>query len=253
MKVDFDKVLAVLAVRERERIDSGRTKKLTPSPVGGVQFSQANSKLNHLGPHLGISKCHVQSFDLPAGWTCPAANLCFAKVDPITRLRTLGACCQFVCYATKAEYQYDDTLYFRWRNYIALMEARTAPDMADLILAASDKTMEVMRTHSSGDFFSREYFKAWTLVAEALPQVRIWGYTKMAGYVMAQKPDNFRLIYSHGGKYDTLADTMGLPQAYVVGLNEAPRSDAPVICEDGQEHQDFWFVWNGKSFSLRVH
>jgi hypothetical protein len=64
---------------------------------------------------------------------------------------------------------------------------------------------KAIRIHDSGDFFSREYLEAWIDVVKSFPDVMFYAYTKevemLKGYEL---PDNFRIIFSMGGKQDHL-------------------------------------------------
>lgn len=54
------------------------------------------------------------------------------------------------------------------------------------------------RVHVGGDFFSREYFKAWVLIAKQCPDTSFFAFTKQWDNVKGVALlDNFRLIASH--------------------------------------------------------
>jgi hypothetical protein len=58
-----------------------------------IKFSFNNSKIKSTAKVLksrGIvsNVKEVVCFDLPAGWTCPKANLCKSKVNPDTGIKT---------------------------------------------------------------------------------------------------------------------------------------------------------------------
>jgi hypothetical protein len=65
------------------------------------------------------------------------------------------------------------------------------------------KKVEVVRIHSAGDFYSREYLEKWIQIAMSLPKVKFYAYTKMVRltkeYII---PENLILIYSLGGTED---------------------------------------------------
>ena len=55
-----------------------------------------------------------------------------------------------------------------------------------------------IRWHDAGDFFSPEYQDLAFKLAESLPNVKFYAYTKMADAVLAKKPDNFIVNWSEG-------------------------------------------------------
>lgn len=66
---------------------------------------------------------------------------------------------------------------------------------------------KAVRIHDSGDFFSEEYYVAWRRIASAFPDVMFYAYTKEVEMVKRHDPiDNFKIIFSMGGKQDHLID-----------------------------------------------
>ena len=55
-----------------------------------------------------------------------------------------------------------------------------------------------IRWHDSGDFFSPEYLDMAFNLARKFPSVNFYAYTKMAGAMLSQKPDNFIINWSVG-------------------------------------------------------
>lgn len=214
-----------------------------------VKFSSGNQKLHELAEYLGIPKTHVQAFDLPAGHSCPFANICLSKVDRATGHITDGKDTQFRCYAVKAESAYPACRRMRWHNFDTIKSCKSAVEMADIIEQSLYKHVEIVRIHSSGDFFSKIYFDAWVLVAERNPEITFFGYTKGIQYVTADKPDNFKLVYSYGGKLDKKV-TDEIPVSYVVPVEY--EGDLPTPC-DKTGAGDYFEILNGVSFALREH
>jgi hypothetical protein len=78
--------------------------------------------------------------------------------------------------------------------------------MAEELLSQRYKDKYV-RIHDSGDFFSGEYLDAWILLAGINPSVTFYAYTKEVEMVKKRKlPDNFKILFSMGGKQDHLID-----------------------------------------------
>lgn len=56
----------------------------------------------------------------------------------------------------------------------------------------------LVRWHDAGDFFSPDYLKVAYDIADALPNIIFYAYTKMAGVATGDKPKNFVLNFSQG-------------------------------------------------------
>ena len=62
------------------------------------------------------------------------------------------------------------------------------------------------RVHSSGDFYNPTYLRKWYEIADRLPYLQFWGYTKCISMAIDNeklRPGNFNLVYSEGGKEDS--------------------------------------------------
>lgn len=213
-----------------------------------LKFSRGNSKLKKLSEYLGLT---VGGFDLPAGYTCPAANLCLSMANPETGKITDGANCEFRCYAASTEAVFTRARKSRWHNYNSLLNAKTFDGMVALLHESMPSDIEVLRIHSSGDFFSKAYFQAWVEVARRMPTVDFFGYTKILPYVSADKPDNFTLVYSYGGKMDDKLTSE--PYARVVkNVGKAIELGLPVSCVDNPA-DDYDFIKAQLSFALPIH
>ena len=210
-----------------------------------LKFSTGNRKINDLAKDLGLSKREVVAFDIPAGYTCPAASLCKSQANRDSGKITDGENCQFRCYAASTESCFPSVRKLRWHNYTQLVESS---DMVALIEQSLSSTIKVIRIHSSGDFFSKAYFQAWVKVAELHPEITIFGYTKVLPYVKVQKPDNFKLVYSHGGIFDNKVTDE--PVSYVVLQESDAIGSLP--CKDNPAG-DFYEILKGNSFSLLLH
>lgn len=214
-----------------------------------VKFSNGNQKLHELAEYLNIPKTHVQGFDLPAGHTCPFANECLSKADRVTGKITDGKHMKFRCYATQAESAYPNCRNARWHNFDTIQACSNSDEIAEIISNSIYKYTEIVRIHSSGDFFSKVYFDAWVKVAEMNPHITFFGYTKAIQYVTADKPDNFKLVYSYGGKLDHKVSAQ-IPTCYVVPENY--EGELPLPCEDTGAG-DYFEILNGVSFALKIH
>jgi len=213
-----------------------------------VNFSYGNSKLHELAKYLSLPKRAVVSFDLPAGYTCPMANKCKSYANRETGKITDGKDMVFRCYAASSEAAFTSVRKMRWNNFDAL-RGKSVNEMATLISESLPSGVKVVRIHSSGDFFSFDYFLAWMQVATLNPSITFFGYTKVLDYVNAPNPDNFRLVYSFGGLED--ARVTNEPVCYVVASPDVAGS-LPVACQ-ANPSDDYDFVMAGLSFALALH
>lgn len=216
-----------------------------------LRFTESNSKLEKLARHEGLHLNEVVQFDLPAAYTCPKARECKCMFNPMTGTLVQGKDMRFECYAAKAERQYANVALTRWCNYLLLKQCGSVEKMAEFILQCLPKKVKIVRLHSSGDLFTVEYFKAWCLVAKARPEITVFGYTKVMAYVIAEKPENFRLQFSLGSDDDDEVD-QNTPVCHVVP--DHASADYPVVCATrADDHSDYGMIMSSKSFCLIVH
>jgi hypothetical protein len=218
-----------------------------------VKFSFHNSKLNELARYLGLNLNQVVGFDLPAGYTCPAANLCKAFSNRVTGKITDARGMKYRCYAASAEARSTDARRMHWHNF-DLVRGLSAEDTSKLILESLPETAKVVRIHASGDFFSKQYFYGWAAAAFARPDITFFGYTKVLEYVRfanALNLPNFKLVYSHGGLHD--AEVVNEPVAFVVNTPaDGEKIGVPVACVN-HPADDYDYILAGKSFGLALH
>lgn len=209
-------------------------------------------KLGKGNAKLGKS---IYTFSLPAGWSCPGADVCKSKavtVDGKTRIKD-GPRTKFRCFAASQEVMYPSTREARWHNLDLLRAAGGAVAMAKLLDAAVEGTGKregVMRIHPSGDFFSKGYFRAWLLVARKHPSWLFYAYTKSIKYWsehMDDIPDNLVLTASLGGKQE----------AYILpSMRTAIVVFHPDMADElGLEidHDDSLAMGKGGDFALLLH
>lgn len=171
-----------------------------------LKFRRGNAKLNKT----------IATFALPAGRTCPCAEECFAYVQTsiddgkIKRKLIDGPKAKFRCYAASLEVAYPNVYNNNKYNFDLLKCIRNSvTDMAELINRSLPKDIDIYRIHTSGDFFSPEYFQAWMSVAKINPMKKFYAYTKCIQTVLDNLniiPDNFSITCSYGGKQDDLLE-----------------------------------------------
>jgi hypothetical protein len=119
--------------------------------------------------------------------TCPYAGVC-AKG----------------CYAQSGTYLWSNVS----QAYEARLEATKQDDFIDrMVNEIKSRKIAKVRIHDSGDFYSLEYLDKWLSIMAQLPSVKFYAYTKSIPFFKARSiPDNFRVIFSYGGKLDHLID-----------------------------------------------
>lgn len=205
---------------------------------------------------LGSAKLPFDTgtFSLPAGWRCPGARECLAKVKREGGVGSLvrGKHTRFTCYAASMEARNPSVRDARWRNDALLQGLKEEPRaMADLILASVPVGAKRVRIHVSGDFYSGWYFRAWCLVAEARPDLIFYAYTKsLAIWVnnLEFVPSNLKLIASKGGVWDSLIGQYGLRYAEVVFSPEQAQGLGLEI-----DHDDSLAWGSERNFALLLH
>jgi hypothetical protein len=169
------------------------------------RISWGNSKLKKDG---------IASFNIPPVSTCPAR----------------GACEKF-CYATQGQ----QWMASGYKRRIGAFKSTLNANFVTLMIAElTSEQVRTLRIHDSGDFYSPEYMLKWFEIARALPNVKIYAYTKqviLLKKLWEQKPDNLKLVQSLDGKFDTIIDK-SLPHARIFGsveeLNAAGYVDTSV-------------------------
>ena len=179
-----------------------------------LSFSNGNAKLKG-----------IHTFSLPAGFSCPGANLCLSRANKLTGKIQDGPATQFRCYAASAEALFSNVRKSRWNNFELLKKCAGVDEMVNLILSSLPKKATIVRVGQSGDFYSQNYFDAWLKVAAIKKDIIFYAYTKSIPFVLARKdviPNNFKVVASKGGKYDNLIKENNLRFAEVVfSKNEA--------------------------------
>jgi len=159
-------------------------------------------------------------FDLPAGRTCPNSDKCrsYAVMNNNGKLTVEdGKNTIFRCYAASQEAQYKNVYNARKYNLDLIKNSLISDafkndkiNTIDLINKSIQKhitkNIDKVRIHSSGDFFSGEYLRAWLKVARVNPQLKFYCYSKSLHLfgTNLSLPDNFYLTASMGGLRDDL-------------------------------------------------
>lgn len=227
-----------------------------------LKFSEQNAKTRHLAtiPELAkylAGKRKIYSLDLLAGWTCPGARDCMAKVYIHNGKRRLvdGPNTQWRCFAASLEVAYPNVYNVHKYNMDIVKGGKTDKQVAQLILAALPKRAGIIRYHVAGDFFKLSYFKGAVLAAKARPDVLFYAYTKSLSHLQRigmMDPangvllPNFMVTASYGGEHDHLIPIMGVRSAKVV-YSEADAGNLPI------DHDDSHAATMGGDFALLLH
>ena len=177
-------------------------------------------------------------------WTLPALG---AKLDDGRTVLTCpeaGACAQF-CYARNGTYLFRNVKQAHARNLKMVLdnlEGWKSAMVAEL-QAKKFRDGKHVRVHDSGDFFSDDYLSAWLEVARQVPDVVFYAYTKevkrFKRLVEGKAPENFRWLYSLGGKQDHLIDRVNDRHAEVFP-SEAALEEAGYF---NQEESDLLAIY----------
>jgi hypothetical protein len=205
-----------------------------------LSFKRGNSKFGE----------EIFTFSLPAGWTCPGARDCLARVARDTGKLTDSKETLFRCFAASMEARLPSVRKSRWNN-LDLLKGKTTEEMAQLILESLPVDARLVRVHVSGDFFVESYFLAWMMVAVARPETVFYAYTKSVNLWVLNRskvPGNFKLTASFGGRWDHLIREYGLKSATVVFSVEQAEALGLAI-----DHDDSLAYGQDKSFALLLH
>jgi hypothetical protein len=193
-------------------------------------------------------------FSLPAGKSCPGALHCksFAVVNANGKRSIVdGKETIFRCFAASSEVQYDQVFNNRADNMQQIVNAIQDGSVVDLIHNSIQlnrtKSIELVRIHESGDFFSFDYLLAWLEVAERNPDLKFYAYSKSLEYFVGlELPANFYLTASKGGKHDDLLHHF---ERYSVVVENEEEAEALGLEIDHDDSHCF----GKKPFALLVH
>lgn len=143
--------------------------------------------------------------------------------------------CRGVCYAKQGAYVFPVVRKARMRNLkMSLRKNFVSKIVADLLRM---RKVNTVRLHDAGDFYSQEYLEKWFAIAEALPHITFYAYTKSLHLDFKRCPKNLRITQSLGGKFDKLVK-LGKPHSRIfashkarmaAGYKDGNRSDIPAI------------------------
>lgn len=143
-------------------------------------------------------------------WTLPAFVVKLGNGKAYNACPNAGVCAN-ACYARAGSYNFGNVRAAHTRNL-----ERTLFDLegweADMAAELSNKRYRGghVRIHDAGDFHSDPYTSAWLRIIRNTPDVTFYAYTKeverFKRMVELDAPENFRWLYSYGGKQDYLIE-----------------------------------------------
>jgi hypothetical protein len=163
------------------------------------QLLSQNSKLAKTSKSIGAK---VMNFGIPAyrdinnKVTCPFANV-NDKSSPC-----------YSCYARKGAYIWPAARNaYQWRYEQTKLDSF----VDDMVVAITKSKAKFIRVHDSGDYYSIDYINKWLAIANALPNVNFYSYTKSVkmwkDVISSGKlPNNYDIIFSQGSVQDSLVD-----------------------------------------------
>jgi len=120
----------------------------------------------------------IFAFDLPAVVSCPDSSECSK-----------------ICYANKGTFLFKSTRISNEYNFaIALTDLTYLK--SELIKEIEKKNIKFIRIHSSGDFYSKEYFLMWCDIAAKFKNLKIFTYSKAPQIKKELIPSNLNIINS---------------------------------------------------------
>ena len=207
-------------------------------------------------------------FDLPSGKTCPKANECLAYVVMNAKGKTElkeGENNIFRCYAASQENQYPNVYKARKYNLDLILKSlkgeygfyKTYELINNSIQKHKTRNINKVRIHSSGDFFSGEYLRAWFAVARLNPLMKFYCYSKSLDLfgTNVSIPNNFYLTASMGGKRDDLIHK-GFFKRYAIVVNSEAEAIKKGIEHTGKPYKidkDDSSCFEPDPFALLIH
>ena len=229
-------------------------------------ISTDNAKLARMlkNPNLDYPLTGIASFSLPAGYSCPEAVECQAKVVRSEGKSKIvdGDKMAFRCFEATME-SWNPALFQNNQNNFALLrecknDIELMAGVLEQAVAQAPRKINLWRVHVGGDFFSANYLRAWFLTARRHPDIRFFAYTKSIRHLVNvgyypdsgrnEAPDNFSIVASYGGRNDALIGEYGMRSARVVySETEAAESGLEI------DHDDSIAAFGNESFALLLH
>lgn len=197
-------------------------------------LGKGNSKLNKTAKKYNA---RFFNFSIPAYKSVTGKITCpFAK-----------DCVKF-CYAQKGAYAWSNTQAALERRFAASQTPEFADQIVDELSKVRDDGRQIyVRIHDSGDFYSPEYRDKWIEIANRLPHVRFYAYTKsFTLFTDIDLPENMDIIFSQGSKLDQKTDLTAYRHAKIFYDVEQLEQEGYVDTTEYDLHATKWYNESGK-------
>jgi len=143
--------------------------------------------------------------------------------------------CKCPCYGENGFYKvFEKRCKNRWQKLFEMsMEKWFVAEMIKEIRRR--RSIKIIRIHDTSDFYSQAYLDKWTMIAQALPGIKFYCYTKALhlNWTQFDRLKNTNRIQSHGGEHDKLIDD-SKPQAMIIKPGEKVPSRKWKITNDNE-------------------
>ena len=156
--------------------------------------------------------------------------------------------CVKYCYAQKSFYKIPRNMQYQEERY----ELTKRSDFVDIMIQEIiSKRADVIRIHDAGDFYNVRYIHKWFEIANELPEVRFYAYTKSISLFKLDTikdiiPENMDIIFSEGSKTDSLIDFDRDRHARIFKKHEDLVSAGYISSMDNDLLATKWYTDNNK-------
>lgn len=153
------------------------------------------------------------------------------------------------CYANQKTYRFPVVI----KAYDFRFQATKKDDFVENIVTDIRRKRKIthVRIHDSGDFYSEKYLNKWLVIARDNPNVTFYCYTKeVEMFKRTEKhfPNNFKSIFSYGGRQDHLINPSIDRHARV--FNDIKNVPSHYI---DASHDDLLAIGDNKNVALVYH
>ena len=164
----------------------------------------------------------VRTFNLPARFTCPGSSLW----------------CEHNCYACKGKFTIPSVAYAQQARLERTLDLAAFVD--DMVAECSG--LARVRVHSSGDFYSLDYLRAWQDIAAMCPDTVFFGYTRC--WVidqawrdeLARSPSNLIILWSCDPTMPDPREYGATAISWIASDPKAPRPNCPKQLTHGRSN-----------------
>lgn len=203
-------------------------------------FGSGNTKYKKWG------RGTVLTFGIPAYQDAAGNRICHGALG-----------CIHGCYAQQGRYAMPVTKNAEERR-LALTRS---PEFVDVISQElAQRHPRFVRLHDAGDFYNITYLKNWLTIMRAFPVIKFFAYTKAVPlFTNLALPENFRVVFSEGGRWDAAIDRDTVRHARVftcrrdlkrAGYVDATHEDVrPIWLRDERKIGLVYHGWKSRVFA----